>query len=633
MKRCVAAAVLAVLVPVAAARAGDPYSSISVFGDSLSDRGRIPGLIEAQNPAFPLRFPVSPPYFNARFSNGPTYAERLPGLLGLNAAPGRNLAVGGAETDNGNIANPLLAPGGVTLPGIRDQIDSYAGSGGRFGARDLVVLYGGANDYFAWLGGTPSPAGVQAEVTRVVGNIDTDIRELAAAGAKTILVPNVPDLGSTPAYHGTPGQGLASALSAGHAEALNREMGALGRELGVQIVVADFATGLKTVLADPARFGFANVTQACVTSGTALPPYVTPGSVCSDPEGRLFWDSVHPTALGHQLLAEYAADTLMAPTTIGAQAGLALLASDNFLRRVGDAVGGGEEAGGPMLAGTPAPSDRPVDGFLTLQRAFGSQGFDRGATGFDYGVTSITGGVTVRPADRVTLGVVAAYDTGDADLDRGWGTVDYSSVRIGAVAGYDDGALFGNAGVAYGFDSYELERRTYVPQLRAEADPDGNSLSVFGRAGYRFAVDAVTFGPVLGLRYSRVEIDRYSESGAPGLDMTVEGQTAEALIGSAGIAAAARLQAGDAEVTPHLELSVEGDLLGGGRSVDTTLVTVPDVRRVQDVEASGGAYGRLAGGVAVRLIPAVTAQIGGETTFGRDGGDDYAVTGRLAVRF
>src|SRR5687767_1874730 len=110
MKSCRTMALLAVLVP-AAAQAEEPFSSVSVFGDSLSDRGRIPGLIAAQNPAFPLRFPVSPPYFDARFSNGPIYAERLPGLLGLDAEPGRNLAVGGAETDSGNIANPLLAPG------------------------------------------------------------------------------------------------------------------------------------------------------------------------------------------------------------------------------------------------------------------------------------------------------------------------------------------------------------------------------------------------------------------------------------------------------------------------------------------------------------------------------------------
>ncbi|HMG50999.1 MAG TPA: autotransporter domain-containing protein, partial [Inquilinus sp.] len=366
-----------------------------------------------------------------------------------------------------------------------------------------------------------------------------------------------------------------------------------------------------------------------------LPPFFQPGTVCSaqEQQGTLFWDYVHPTALGHQLLAEYAADTLMAPSTIGVQAGLALLASDNFLRRAGDAVVGAEDDGGPMLAGAPTPSDRPVDGFLTLQRAFGSQGFDRGATGFDYGVTSITGGVTMRPVDRVTIGVVAAYDSGDASLDQGWGSVDYRSFRIGAVAGYDDGALFGGAGVAHGFDSYDLERQTYVPQLQASARPDGNSLSAFGRAGYRFSADAFTFGPILGLRYSRVEIDRYSESGAPGLDMTVEGQTAEALIGSAGVGVAARFEAGTAVITPHLELAVEGDLLGGDRSIATALVTVPDVGRTQTIASSGGAYGRLAGGVAVRLIPAVTAQIGGETTLGRDGGDDYAVTGRLAVRF
>jgi len=62
MKRCMTMALLAVVVPAAVAKAEEPYSSVSVFGDSLSDRGRIPGLIAEQNPAFPLRFPVSPPY-------------------------------------------------------------------------------------------------------------------------------------------------------------------------------------------------------------------------------------------------------------------------------------------------------------------------------------------------------------------------------------------------------------------------------------------------------------------------------------------------------------------------------------------------------------------------------------------
>ena len=83
--------------------AQSPYSNVYVFGDSISDRGRIPGLLLQQNPNFPPGelFP-KPPYFDARFSNGPTYAELLPGLIGAAVNPGLNFAVGGALTNTQN---------------------------------------------------------------------------------------------------------------------------------------------------------------------------------------------------------------------------------------------------------------------------------------------------------------------------------------------------------------------------------------------------------------------------------------------------------------------------------------------------------------------------------------------------
>jgi outer membrane lipase/esterase len=142
---------IAALLCSTAVHAQSPYSTVYVFGDSLSDRGRVPGLILQQNPSFPagLLFPKSPPYFDSRFSDGPTYAERLPGLIGVAPNPGQNFAVGGAETNTDNLANSGLSFFGVTLPGIMSEINGFTGSGGRFQPSAVVVLFGGSNDYIS----------------------------------------------------------------------------------------------------------------------------------------------------------------------------------------------------------------------------------------------------------------------------------------------------------------------------------------------------------------------------------------------------------------------------------------------------------------------------------------------------
>src|SRR5687768_11182352 len=94
MRRAMATLLLLYLVAGGPAW-GASFSQVIIFGDSLSDAGNVH---EATNGLIP-----GPPYYNGRFSNGPTYAEVLTANLGLSAAPsfhgGTNYAVGGARTD------------------------------------------------------------------------------------------------------------------------------------------------------------------------------------------------------------------------------------------------------------------------------------------------------------------------------------------------------------------------------------------------------------------------------------------------------------------------------------------------------------------------------------------------------
>src|ERR1700722_3856622 len=96
------------------ARAQSLYTSITIFGDSLSDPGNIPKFLGINYPP--------PPYYQNQFSNGTIYAKYLDGLFGI-ATPIQDYAIGGAKTGVGNIGglpgNPKI---GLPNAGIDGEL-------------------------------------------------------------------------------------------------------------------------------------------------------------------------------------------------------------------------------------------------------------------------------------------------------------------------------------------------------------------------------------------------------------------------------------------------------------------------------------------------------------------------------
>ena len=161
-----------------------PYSSIVVFGDSLSDNGNL------YNATFGLA-PSSPPYYNGRFSNGPVSVEQLAAQLN---APLLDFAFGGATTGIGNIVDggTQTTPGAFGLPGIAAELAGATVPAALL-PTSLFIVWGGADDFES--GGSPLTA---------ANNIDSIVRSLELEGATNILVPNLPDLGETPSSPAAP---------------------------------------------------------------------------------------------------------------------------------------------------------------------------------------------------------------------------------------------------------------------------------------------------------------------------------------------------------------------------------------------------------------------------------------------
>jgi outer membrane lipase/esterase len=301
MGKSVRAVALTVSLVLAAPAAAKPVDLLFVAGDSLSDPGNVFAVTTAVSDRLPglvRPIPPSPPYFDGRFSNGPVWVEGLGERLGVTAGAVRNVALGGAKT-SGHVAldatpaflRPWLEAAGIG--GVRQQVDSYLAAGGPVSRDGLYVLWGGANDYlFDEAVATP------ADLPLPVVDLDRSVRDLAAAGASHFLVPNLPDLGRLPSTRGDRDAPALTATTAAHNDALARTLAETAAALDVDIEIFDVATLFASAL--DGVFGFANVTTPCRSAP----------ATCDD---SLFFDGVHPTAAAHDLLAEFAHDTVTTP--------------------------------------------------------------------------------------------------------------------------------------------------------------------------------------------------------------------------------------------------------------------------------------------------------------------------------
>lgn len=299
-------------VVVSAQASATAYSNLYFFGDSLSDTGNL-------YLATLGTVPASPPYDNGRFSNGPLWTEDFAQALGFTATPslkgGNDYAFAGAT----------IGSFGRLMPTLPQQLGTYLQQTGNVAKADaLYVILGGGNDLSeAVKDPTTAAAKVVASATTEAGMVST----LYAAGARNVLVVNLPNVGRTPqvsALGAAAAQG-GNALSQLFDATLASNLGSFAAQTnGLSLDLFNLYGFEQTVLANPSAYGFSNTTDACKSGAVA-----GAGTVCATPGSYYYWDQFHPTATTHALIAQAALASLTPvpePSTIGLfVAGLAVL--------------------------------------------------------------------------------------------------------------------------------------------------------------------------------------------------------------------------------------------------------------------------------------------------------------------
>ena len=279
-----------------------PYSNLVVFGDSLSDRGNVFNATEGLIPP--------PPYSEGRFSNGDLIVDAVAESLELPESEsfltgGSNYAFGGAQTGEGTSEFGLLGdlPETFDVPNIGQQVDLYLSTQTPTES-DLFYVYGGGNDFIDPLlrgEALPTPG-------EIVGNITTNISELAAAGAETFVVPNLPFLGEIPLFLEQPeATAILNNATVEFNQLLDLELDAIASELDVTIIEPDINSIATEIQANPTDFGLTNTTDAVLDLSNL--------DLIGNPEEFFYWDAFHPTAAATNIIAQEVVDLL--PSGIG----------------------------------------------------------------------------------------------------------------------------------------------------------------------------------------------------------------------------------------------------------------------------------------------------------------------------
>ncbi len=211
----------------------DPYASLIVFGDSLSDAGQFAGLRFTNRNADGSYAPVSPMILGARLgldanALGPSTSP-VNAALGL--PDGNNWAVGGYTTrqilDSITTTSSTVIPPGRPGAGlVLREKPGYLATGLRADPNALYYVTGGGNDFLQGL--VNSPADAVAAGARLAASAQA----LQQGGARYIMVWLLPDLGQTPNFSGTPQQNPLSLLSGAFNQALVSQL----RQIDAQVI-------------------------------------------------------------------------------------------------------------------------------------------------------------------------------------------------------------------------------------------------------------------------------------------------------------------------------------------------------------------------------------------------------------
>ena len=636
------------------------YSQLYVFGDSLSDTGNIGR-------------------WTFDSSSHQLYDEILAKNIGTTLTPSSQ---GGLNYAEG---------GGVAVPGLdseyttQDQVKSYLNStGGKADPDGLYIHWIGGNDLAA-AALSLNPISAVEIATNSATQAASQVNDLLKAGAGTVVVPTVPNIGLTPvlmegiiqvgllpvqqqaleaAYQflnaqNTPDndartEAIHNALKASTTAGLDSELvqdllskGLIAAYDALKSVAGDLTDTYNTtedialaktggniarvdinglfneVIADPNLYGFAN------TAGTACPVGTSASECTSNLPGFdsskafLFADHFHPTPQAHALIAEYMQSVINGPLEVTAlnQGSLALARNTQGLLDSRYQQLRSQDNDAGTFGMFGGYAGQSADSKINPSLGEGDLTSNSLNIGMDYQMT-----------DRWMMGLMISGSDDKQDptdhysyRTRGWMATAFSGVKIA-----ENGWI--NGDVHYGSLNYDDINRSIKlgPTTRTErGDTDGKQIGGRLTAGWDFPVlPVLKTGPVAQYSWDYSSIDGYSEKGNNSTSMRFGDQTSHSQIGALGW----RLNAELGIVNPYAQVTYDrqfsDNTYTATGAIKSTRTHFSRTTGEQDKD-----WVDMTAGLNVQLTHSLSAFAAASQTTGLDSGEQTSYNAGISARF
>lgn len=323
------------------------------------DHGLAPMLVQLISKINKVPLLPGEPYWESRFSNGPVWNEYLAPMLAIKNQDANhyvNMAFAGSWAATYDhrlsvwnlIRHPLqslrnLVVGKLIPPSLGLGLQSYLMDNPTLDPSSIYFIFSGANDYVNVLqfGNKIDKKEMSPYIDNVVNSVEASVKALEKAGAKHIVIINIPPVGGAPRFIHTEDAVFLNASIAKHNKRLEKKiLNWEERMPRVKFTYVDISSYFEKARHAPEAYGFTNVEEPCIDiklplfRALASSPYAnnfvlnyahilqyrsarwaddeTNYKVCDTPNTYLFWDEIHPNTRVHQLIALEVCDVLKA---------------------------------------------------------------------------------------------------------------------------------------------------------------------------------------------------------------------------------------------------------------------------------------------------------------------------------
>ena len=538
------------------------FSNVYVFGDSLSDVGYYRPVLTA------LGLPPTLVAALGRFttSPGPVWSELVSQYYGATPGPsnvnsGNIFAQGGARV----ATNSASTPQGAAQRPVSTQVTEFLSrNGGTADPNALYAIWAGANDIFQSLQGAAAGTIPASQLPTIIQNTaGAEIQQIArlqGAGARYIVVFGLPNIGTTPAFAGSPSSSAAATqLSAGFNTALFAGLA----QAGIRVIPIDAYSILTELGANPSLYGFTNATTpACgpfppfssASDAFFCPPQVqAPGGA----QHYFFADGVHPTTAVHAIIAQVVEQMISGPAAYSMLAETPIHTRASHVRTLTDGLAQGSRAAASGWNVFVAADGGKFDADMPFGKA-GSHN------------STLTVGGTARVSESVVIGAAVGKNRADGSFGGDMGGYGTDELVFSVIGGARWGGLYGNAVLSVANIEYRNLHRniTLGPAVRtATADTSGSNESAFFELGYDFGVQRFVIGPTVSVSVQDVDVNSFSESADAGaMGLKIGGQRRKSEVWSAGVRASYNM----GNWTPWLRVTADKERKDDPRVVTAT---------------------------------------------------------------